>query len=287
VDVVAVGRELRGREAAVERGDPLGSRRPSGRRRAVNRVALGLLAAALTAQLGCGGGDGAPERYRVLVFTKTTGFRHPSIPAGVEAIRRLGERHGFGVDHTEEPFEDLEGYAAVVFLSTTGEPLAEGAPRRALQRHIRRGGGFLGVHAASDAFYGWRWYAGLVGASFREHAPGTPPATVLVEDRSSPATRGLPAAWRRRDEWYAFRANPRPAVHVLLTLDERSYEPGGAVMGRDHPLAWCHRYDGGRSVYTAMGHTSESYAEPRFLAHLLGSIRMAAGRGPFACAPRT
>jgi type 1 glutamine amidotransferase len=229
----------------------------------------------------------APARFRVLVFSKTTGFRHDSIPVAVETIHRLGEAHRFGVEHTEDErrFTDrnLARYAAVVFLSSTGEPLQRARHRRAFRRYIRRGGGFLGIHAASDSFYGWRWYVGLVGASFRAHPAGTPSAEVVVEDRDTPATRRLPRVWTRVDEWYAFRANPRRRVHVLATVDERSYDPAGAAMGADHPIAWCHRYAGGRSVYTAMGHTSESYREPLFAAHLLGAIRMAAGRTPFAC----
>ena len=72
-------------------------------------------------------------------------------------------------------------------------------------------------------------------------------------------------------------------MHVLATVDETTYS--GGTMGADHPLAWCHRYDGGRSVYTAMGHTRESFAERRYLAHLLGAIEMAAGRARFDCAP--
>jgi type 1 glutamine amidotransferase len=233
-------------------------------------------------------GQTAPPRFRVLVFTKTTGFRHDSIPAGIAAIRRLGREHRFAVDQTEDEraFTDrnLARYAALVFLSTTGEPIAGADHRRALQRYIRGGGGFLGIHAASDSFERWPWYVGLVGASFRRHAPGTSAAHVLVEDPRTPATRGLPRVWRRVDEWYAFRSNPRGRVHVLATLDERTYDPPrSAAMGADHPIAWCHRYDGGRSVYTAMGHTSGSYREPLFAAHLLGAVEMAAGRGPYAC----
>jgi type 1 glutamine amidotransferase len=257
-------------------------------------IALLVLAALAAAQSACSAGDDAagaraePARFRILVFSKSTGYRHRSIPVGVATIRRLGREHGFAVERTEDEgrFTDrvLARYAALVFLSTTGEPIARPAHRRALERYIRRGGGFLGIHAASDSFYRWRWYVGLVGASFRRHAPGTPAATVVVEDRRSPATRALPRRWHRVDEWYAFRTNPRGRVHVLASIDERTYRPTGeASMGADHPLAWCHRYDGGRSVYTAMGHTSGSYREPLFAAHLLGAIRLAAGRAPFRC----
>ena len=230
----------------------------------------------------------AAARYRVLVFTKTTGYRHDSIADGVAAIRRLGRRHGFAVDRTEDAGRfarrGLGRYAALVFLSTTGNPLATAAQRRGLQRYIRRGGGFLGIHAASDSLYDWPWYVRLVGASFRRHASGTPSAVVRVADRRTAMTRPLPRAWRRADEWYAFRSNPRGRVHVLATVDESTYGPQGeAAMGADHPIMWCHRYDGGRSVYTALGHTRASYTEPRFVRHLLGGIRMAAGRAAFRC----
>jgi type 1 glutamine amidotransferase len=207
---------------------------------------------------------------RVLVFTKTTGFRHDSIPAGVAAFRGMG----FAVDRTEDAgrftSRRLARYEAVVFLSATGNPLARASQRRALRRYIARGGGFLGVHAAADAGSTWPWYQGLVGAAFLRHAPGTSSALVTVEDSSPAATRGLPRAWRRTDEWYQFRDDPRPRVHVLAS-----------VFG--HPIAWCQRYGGGRSVYTGMGHTIESYSEPRFLRHLRGALLMAAGRAKFSC----
>jgi type 1 glutamine amidotransferase len=177
----------------------------------------------------------------------------------------------------------LNRYDAVIFLSATGTPIAERAQQRAFERYIKAGGGYLGVHAASDTRGKWAWYEGLVGARFTRHAPGTARATVRVEDRTSAATKSLPAAWVRTDEWYEFDRNPRAGVHVLATVDETTYR--GGTMGADHPIAWCHRYDGGRSVYTAMGHTRESFSERRYLAHRLGAIEMAAGRARFNCAP--
>jgi type 1 glutamine amidotransferase len=203
---------------------------------------------------------------RVLVFTHTTGFRHDSIPAGVAALSRMG----FAVDATDRFPSSLSRYEAVVFLSTTGNPLPRDSQRRALRRYMARGGGFLGVHAAADAGYSWPWYRGLVGATFKRHERGTPSAVVTVVDRSSAATRGLPRSWRRADEWYEFRDDPSRRVHVLAT-----------VFG--HPIAWCHRYGGGRAVYTGMGHTIESFSEPLFLRHLRGALRMAAGRASFRC----
>jgi len=218
-----------------------------------------------------------PGEPRVLVFSRTTGFRHDAIPVAVAAVERLGAESGFAVDATEDPaaFDDaqLAPYAAVVFLLTTGDVL-DPAGRAAFQRYVEAGHGYAGVHSATDTEYGWAWYGGLVGAYFAGH-PAVQPAVVRVEDAAHPSTAALPDPWARTDEWYDFRTNPRGAVHVLLTLEEASYRGGG--MGADHPLAWYHAYDGGRAWYTAMGHTPESYQDPAFLAHLLGGIEWAAG----------
>jgi cytochrome c len=216
---------------------------------------------------------------RILVFSKTAGFRHDSIPAAVQALRELGARNGIRVDATEDAavFSDtsLARYDVVVFLLTTGDVL-DGGQQAALQRYVRAGGGYAGVHSASDTEHDWPWYGGLVGAYFRTH-PAIQSATVTVADQRDLSTRGLPRRWTRTDEWYGFSTNPRGAVRVLATLDERTYAPGDSAMGGDHPIAWSHRYDGGRAWYTAGGHTSESYSEPFFRAHLLGGILWAAG----------
>jgi len=226
--------------------------------------------------------------FKVLVFSKTTGFRHDSIPAGIAAIRQLGQQNDFAVDATEDDavFTDagLAPYAAVVFLSTTGDPVGTQAGKDAFRRYIEHGGGFAGVHAASDSGYDWAWYGQLVGAYFKQH-PAQQNALVKVEDRVHPSTQGLPAQYTHYDEWYDFRANPRSSVHVLTTVDESSYS--GATMGADHPTTWCHDFDGGRSWYTGMGHTNESFSEPNFLHLLLGGIRTAAGAVPADCSVTT
>jgi cytochrome c len=220
----------------------------------------------------------AAERS-VLVFSKTAAFRHGSIPAGIDAIRELGVEHGFDVDVTEDAgaftAENLATYDAVVWLSTTGDVLDD-AQQAAFEDYIEAGGGYAGVHAASDTEYTWSWYGGLVGAYFNGH-PANQTATVDVADAAHPSTSHLPERWERFDEWYNFQANPRGKVHVLASLDESTYAPGGGAMGADHPIAWCHYYRGGRSWYTGMGHTNESFQEPGFRQHLAGGILWAAG----------
>ncbi|MFC0503485.1 ThuA domain-containing protein [Micromonospora costi] len=227
----------------------------------------------------------ADDPFSVLVFSKTAGFRHDSIPTGIAAIQQLGAANGFTVDTTEDggAFTDanLAKYQAVIWLSTTGDVL-DAEQQAAFERYIRAGGGYVGIHAASDTEYSWAWYGDLVGAYFAGH-PANQQATVKVEDHAHPATAELPDRWSRFDEWYNYQSNPRPDVHVLASLDETSYSPGAGAMGADHPIAWCQDFDGGRSWYTGGGHTRESYAEPEFLGHLLGGIRTAAGVADADC----
>jgi type 1 glutamine amidotransferase len=250
-------------------------------------LAGGLAAAAVLGSLaGCGapsvarapdGAAGGHQAPRVLVFSRTLGYRHDSIPDGIAAVQALGRQHGFAVDATEDAAlfttGELARYRVVVFLSTTGDVL-QGAQRDALQRFVRGGGGFVGVHSATDTLYDWPWYGGLVGAYFARH-PAIQRAAVRVQDATQPSTRGLPDPWAWTDEFYDFRDGPPPAVHVLLTVDESSYRGGG--MGARHPIAWYHAYDGGRAWYTALGHAREAYSDPAFRSHLLGGIAYAAG----------
>jgi len=229
---------------------------------------------------------------RILVYSRTTGYRHSSIPAGIAALEKLGWEHGFEVEASEgvHSFRSgrLERYDAVVFLSTSGSVL-DGPGRSALTHYLKQGGSWLGIHAASTTEYDWPWFEGLVGAWFDQH-PEIQPAVLTVEDHENPATAHLGATWRRTDEWYAFRSNPRGRaaaenLKVLLTVDETTYH--GGTMGADHPLAWCHEYGGGRSFYTALGHAEETYQDPEFLTHVLGALRwlgVGTGEGSTAAA---
>jgi type 1 glutamine amidotransferase len=240
------------------------------------RFSIGLLWLA-SPWLPASGASPSNGSFRVLVFSRTTGFRHASIPNGIAALQQLATENNFQVTASEDPtlFNDavLAQYRAVVFLMTTGDVL-DATQQAAFERYIRAGNGYVGVHSASDTEYGWPWYGGLVGAFFSNH-PAIQTATIRVEDFGQPSSRFLPAAWVRTDEWYSFQSNPRANVNVLATLDESTYS--GGTMGPDHPIAWQHEYDGGRSWYTAGGHTESSYTEPLFRAHLLGGIQYAAG----------
>ncbi|MGW2932989.1 ThuA domain-containing protein [Streptomyces sp. NPDC001156] len=254
--------------------------------RSTGRLTTSVMGAALL--LGCVTAPAVShdaDAKRVLVFSKTAGFRHDSIPAGIAAVKQLGEANGFTVDATEDAGaftgKNLRRYDAVVFMSTTGDVLDAGQ-QEAFEGYIRHGGGYVGVHSAADTEYDWAFYGGLAGAYFQNH-PAIQPATVNVEDRAHPATSHLAATWNRTDEWYNYRSNPRERAHVLASLDEASYT--GGTMNDDHPIAWCQDYQGGRAFYTGGGHTRESYADPAFRQHLLGGIRWVIGDVQADCRP--
>jgi cytochrome c len=220
----------------------------------------------------------------VLVFTRTSGYRHDSIAVGAEAIVSLGSQNGFAVRQTEDPsmFSDavLADFDVVVWLSTTADVLDE-TQQAAFERYIHAGGGWVGVHAAADTEYDWAWFGQLLGggAYFQSH-PAIQNARLNVEDADHVSAAHLEPSFEVMDEWYNFQANPRSAVSVILTLDESSYSPGEGAMGADHPIAWSHELEGGRAWYTALGHRSELYSDPLFTLHLLGGIRWAAGVVP-------
>ena len=219
------------------------------------------------------------QQPRVLVFSKTAGFRHSSIPNGIAAVRKLGQENGFAVDATEDAgaftSKNLARYRAVVFLSTTGDVL-DAAQQDDFERYIQAGGGYVGVHAAADTEYEWPWYGRLAGAYFTSHPnnPNVRKGTFRVLDKSHVSTQGFPDRWEREDEFYNFKSID-PTIHVLVDIDEKSYE--GGTNGDHHPMSWYHDFDGGRAWYTNMGHTEATYSEPLFLRHLLGGLRYAMG----------
>lgn len=216
-----------------------------------------------------------PSPARILVFTRTAGFRHDSIPVGVETLRALATEAGLQVEHSEDAalFDatTLSRFRAVVFLNVTGDVL-DAAQQRAFEGYVAAGGGFLGVHAAADTEYDWPWYGDLVGAWFQGHPPGLQTTDVHFEGDQA----GLATDWRISDELYNYKRNPRGDVKVLATVDEDDYT--GGTMGKDHPIAWCHVSGSGRAWYTGLGHDEKVYADPTYRAHLLRGLRYATGQ---------
>lgn len=227
--------------------------------------------------------DGSTAGAHVLVFSRTLGFRHDSIPDAIAAIQSLGAARGWIVTATEDAaalVAALPTTNVVVFALTTGDVLDDGQ-QTAFEAYARAGGGFVGLHSATDTEYDWPFYQALVGATFLGHPPGTPTATLHVTDRSHPASAALPDPWTRADEYYSFRANPsaNPSLHVLVTVDESTYSPDAPLaMGAVHPMVWWQTYEGARSFYSALGHSSDSYADPVYKELLAQAIAWAVKR---------
>jgi len=214
---------------------------------------------------------------RVLVFSKTKGYRHESIPTGKLALMKLGQENGFAVDTTEDSGKfteaNLKKYNAVIFLSTTGDVLDE-IQQAAFERYIQAGGGYVGIHAATDTEYNWPWYNKLAGAYFASH-PGNPnvqTGEAYAVNKNHVSMFGFPDRWKVKDEFYDFRSF-NPNVNVLVKIDEKTYKEG--KMGDNHPMSWYHDYDGGRAFYTNFGHPKETFSEPVYLKHILGGIQYA------------
>ena len=233
------------------------------------------------------GGDPARAGWRLLVFSETAGFRHDSIDEGQELLAALGDLEGFTTTESEDSTvfsaSGLAPFRAVVFLNTTGDILTA-AEEAALDCFVRSGGGWVGVHAAADTEHAWPGYGAILGgdAWFASH-PAIQGATLERESATHPSTAHYPATFTFTDEWYNFAANPRPAVTVLLTIDESSYLPGPGAMGSDHPLSWAHAIGAGRGWYTNLGHRAETYADPGFATHLLGGVAWAADCDQQSC----
>ena len=230
----------------------------------------------------------ADAPYDVLVFSKTAGFRHDAIPAGIQAIRDLGAANNFTVDRHRgrRPRSPPPTWPGTRRWSSSAPPATCSTPpsRPPSSPTSRGGGGYVGVHAAADTEYDWPFYGELVGAYFASH-PAIQQATVRVEDRAHAATAHLGPTWTRTDELYNYRTNPR--AH-----GPRAGHPGRVDLlrrrdGRRPPDHLVPDRQGGRSFYTGLGHTQESYAEPAFRALLLGGIRYAAGRAKADCRPET
>lgn len=219
----------------------------------------------------------------VLVFSKTVGYRHTSIPTATALIQKLGQQHGFQVDTTEDATafttQNLSRYQVVVFALTTGDVLND-VQQTAFEGFIRSGGGFVGVHSASDTEYDWPWYGRLVGAYFKDHPPGLQ-GSLLRSESNHPSMQLVPSSgWRFIDEIYNFKTNPRGQLHILANVDESTYD--GGSMG-DHPISWCHEFEGGRSWYMGLGHSEALYSDPVFQQMILGGILYASGRTDFKC----
>jgi uncharacterized protein len=227
------------------------------------------------------------KQFKALLVTTTRGWHHESLHAGVLAIQQLGVKNYFDVVLFENPegFTDkyVEQFKVIIFLNTTGD-IFDSAQQKVMERFIQSGKGFVGIHSASDTEYDWEWYTKLVGRMFQIH-PVIQTAKINIVDSLFPGVEGFTGNRLWTDEWYEFGPEKTSGIKNILTIDESTYNPKvewahrnkkGVGMGKLHPAAWYHNYDGGRSFYTALGHLPVVYSDPIFLHHLYAGIYWAA-----------
>ncbi len=214
----------------------------------------------------------ANAQEKVLIFYKTAGFKHESIPTGIKALKEIAKKNKWKAEATNDSEKFVSKLAStdvVVFLNTTGDIFNE-PQQKEFQNYIENGGDFFGIHAATDTEYEWPWYGKFIGAYFESH-PHVQQAKVMVKNPNHSTVAHLPKVWERKDEWYNFK-NINPDIQVLLSLDETSYE--GGENGKFHPIAWFQEFKGGgKMIYTGGGHTKESYSEPLFREHLFRCLQ--------------
>ncbi|OXM73007.1 MULTISPECIES: ThuA domain-containing protein [Amycolatopsis] len=223
----------------------------------------------------------APEPVRVLVFHGPSDRQADPVNTAAAAIQELGRTGGFQADVAADPAAftpaNLARYRGVVFLSANSVTLSA-AQEDALKAFVAAGNGFVGVHDAARAQSTSDWFTGLIGTRPTTSPDTVQQAVVDVTDRQHPANAGLPLNWTRSDQWLNWSPNPVGQVHTIAQVEEWKYQPGQGANGAFHPVSWCRDYSGGRSFYTGMGRTVESYTTDQlFRGHLLGAIRWTTG----------
>ena len=240
--------------------------------RALMACALLLLTATLSAQ-----------QFSALLITETAGWQHESSFAAIPALNEMAQRHDFRLDLKQKAMpltaDQLKNYDVIIMVNTTGDVFTD-AEQQVFEDFIRSGKGWVGVHAAADTEYDWKWYTDMVGHMFYIH-PHVQTAMVDVHDTKFPGLENWPARRLWTDEFYEYLdAERKPGFNYLITVDEKTYQtdanwgPGKVSKGHGdfHPMSWYHNYDGGRAWYTNFGHVPAVFDDPAFREHLYGGI---------------
>lgn len=262
-------------------------------KRPVAVAAAASLGLSLLATAPAAAHDGEHGEAHVLIFTATPAgpWHDDAIEYGTPVLQDALADAGITSEATDDPTifndEDLSHFDALVMFQTNGDPWND-EQKAALENYQQNGGGIAAIHNATDMRGDYEWWDNLVGTLMPGHADSSPPdgleATVQVEDSTHPSTEHLEGfEWVRHDEWYNYSTNVRGDAHVLLSIDETTYDPGPNAMGYDHPISWCKPYDGGRAFATALGHFPSHYDEPEVIQHMVGGIEWAAGTAPGDC----
>lgn len=227
------------------------------------------------------------KQFNALLISKTAGWHHESINEGVASMKLLAEKNFFNLqwhqDATPITDEYLQKFQVIILLNTTGD-IFNDQEKQAIERFIRAGKGYVGIHSASDTEFDWPWYTQLVGRMFHIH-PVIQTAKLRLTKNTFPGLEGFTDGQLWTDEWYEFGPETVKGLQYILAVDESTYQPKvewkarnlkGEGMGSFHPIAWYHEFDGGRAFYTALGHLPSDYSDEAFLHHVYAGIYWAA-----------
>ncbi len=233
--------------------------------------------------------DFPPNRPAILIFSKTTAFRHgESIDAAKAVFGAMARRNNWFVYETEEGGvfnpEQLGRFEAIIFNNSTG-PVLNDEQQRVLSQYVEAGGALLGIHGAGDSSHRWPWYeTNLLGTRFSHHPlnPQFQKTDVRVEPTvDTTLTRNLPSSWAHEDEWYVFLGQPK-GVRILSYINGDQIIPNGNMlwikdknfgMGKYHPVAWYRPVGKGKTFYTSMGHSAAVWQDTHFVRLLENAIR--------------
>jgi PKD repeat protein/glucose/arabinose dehydrogenase/type 1 glutamine amidotransferase len=249
-------------------------------RASASRVVVALIAfAAAAVALAIAPPAQAQEAPQVLLFHDGS---DPATDAGVDAIEGLAADNDFDVTVTSDAgdlnADNLDGYAALVFLGVEGEALGD-AQVNAVRDYVRDGNGFLGIGTTATAMPGSNFFTNLIGARPDGDASGPEENVAVFGDRVHPSTAELPLELNVTDSFYTWEDRPTGDVHVVARWRAPGDPAGDGtdVAGTDHELSWCHDFQGGRSFYTALGQTAGVFDVAEVQDHLLGAIQWTAG----------
>jgi type 1 glutamine amidotransferase/predicted dehydrogenase len=215
----------------------------------------------------------------ILIFTKTApwAYRHASIEAATASFQKHCANLGIATEWTENAtaFNDnnLKKFSAIVLLSANHD-IFDADQEAALQRYIRAGGGLMGIHNSSGVERNWKWFNNMIGGTFVWHPP-LQEGTIKIVNKKHSSTKGLPALWPRKDEWYYF-SNLSDKINVVAVLDSSTFKSDRHP--QNYPFAWYHEFEGGRVFYTAGGHNAVDFEEPQFVKHLMGGLKYVIGK---------
>ena len=239
-----------------------------------------------------------PQQPRkLLVFTRTEGYKHASIPYIATALQIMGEKTGaFGVVISEDMSSfrprNLKSFDAVVFVNTTRLAFEDFALRQSLMDFVKGGKGIAGIHAATDNFYDWPEGAAMMGGLFDGHpwhSRGT--WAIKLEEPDHPVLAAFKGEnFTINDEIYRIKAPySRVRVRVLMSMDltdeATAQAKGVEPTDTDLPVSWVRSYGQGRVFYTGLGHNEHLTWNPVVLQHYLDGIQFALGDLPAETAP--